>query len=209
MLKKAVQQGRRRVRTGGVPQGYVEDSDEPRTKLADFFSILQGRELPGSERAAIEMNELRAWINPYPTVLQPQRGMADLADLDTRNIKVERLPLDVQAVLRDSPAPLYELRIVFGRPITGNHMDLAGAIDGFVHEIDVFQQSHIDGGDFSCVMATQNMIHLIQRRQVIVPCVITIADSQSFVRMHVEEGELGVGKLVRACDRGMQEPAPE
>jgi hypothetical protein len=33
-------QGRRRVETGGVPWGYVEDFDEPRTKLADFFSIL-------------------------------------------------------------------------------------------------------------------------------------------------------------------------
>lgn len=155
------------------------------------------------------MNELRAWIKPYPTVLQPQRGMADLANLDTGNIKVERLSLDVQAVLRDSSAPLHKLRIVLRRPITGNHMDLAGAINRFVHEIDVFQQLHIDGGDFSCVMATQNMIHLIQRRQVIVPCVITIADSQSFVRMHVEEGEFGVRKLVRACDRGMQQPAPK
>lgn len=60
------------------------------------------------------MNELRAWINPYPTVLQPQRGMADLANLDTGNIKVERLSLDMQAVLRDAPAPLHELRIVLG-----------------------------------------------------------------------------------------------
>jgi hypothetical protein len=42
MLKKAVQQGRRRVETGGVPLGYVEDFDEPRTKLEDFFSILLG-----------------------------------------------------------------------------------------------------------------------------------------------------------------------
>jgi hypothetical protein len=41
MLKKSVQQGRRRVETGGVPSvGYVEDFDEPRTPLADFFSIL-------------------------------------------------------------------------------------------------------------------------------------------------------------------------
>jgi hypothetical protein len=39
MLKKAVQQGRRRVETGGVPLGYVEDFGELRTKLADFFSI--------------------------------------------------------------------------------------------------------------------------------------------------------------------------
>ncbi len=33
-------QGRRRVETGGVPLGYVEDFDELRTPLADFFSIL-------------------------------------------------------------------------------------------------------------------------------------------------------------------------
>jgi len=40
MLKKADQQGRRRVETGGVPWGYVKDFDEQRTKLAGFFSIL-------------------------------------------------------------------------------------------------------------------------------------------------------------------------
>jgi hypothetical protein len=59
MLKKAVQQGRRRIETGGVtfpppnPElseqlfsqaGYVEDFDEPRTKLPNFFSILLGHE---------------------------------------------------------------------------------------------------------------------------------------------------------------------
>jgi hypothetical protein len=43
MLKKPVQQGRRRVETGGVPSGgYVEDFDESRTTLADFFSNLLG-----------------------------------------------------------------------------------------------------------------------------------------------------------------------
>ena len=71
MLKKAVQQGRRRVETGGVPSGAhgatnkehhvvraaesvrgrvpVEDFDEPRTKLEDFFSI---REIEHSFRHA-------------------------------------------------------------------------------------------------------------------------------------------------------------
>jgi hypothetical protein len=73
MLKKAVQQGRRRVETGGgthrtswgrsptqwiLANGksppvrpssenfnrYVEDFDEPRTKLADFFRILPARD---------------------------------------------------------------------------------------------------------------------------------------------------------------------
>ncbi len=41
MLKTFVQQGRWRIETGGVPRGYVEDFDEPRTKLAGVFSILQ------------------------------------------------------------------------------------------------------------------------------------------------------------------------
>src|SRR6185295_8822120 len=88
-------------------------------------------------------------------------------------------------------------------------MDLACAIHRFVHEIDVLQQLHIDGGNFSCMMATQNVIHLIQSRQIIVPSLITIADSQSFVRVHVKKGEFGVRKLVRARDRGTQHLATE
>jgi hypothetical protein len=88
-------------------------------------------------------------------------------------------------------------------------VDLAGASERFVHEIDVFQQLHIDGGDFFCVMATQKMIHFIQRHQIIMPCVITIAHSQSFVRVHVEEGEFSVRKVVRMRDRGPKQPTPE
>ena len=38
--QKDIQLGRRRVKTGGVPLGYVEDFDEPRTTLEGFFSIL-------------------------------------------------------------------------------------------------------------------------------------------------------------------------
>ena len=79
-------------------------------------------------------------------------------------------------------------------------MDLTGPSDRFVHEIDMLQQLHIDSGDFSCVMATQNVIHLIQRRQVIIPCVITITDSQPFIRVHIEEGEFTVRKVVRTRD---------
>ena len=112
-------------------------------------------------------------------------------------------------MLRNPPTPLHKLRIVLGRPIARNHVDLAGAIDGFVHEIDVLQHSHIDGGDLTCVMATQNVIHLIQHRKVIVPCIITIADSQSFVRVYVEEGEFAVRKFSRASDRRTQYPAAE
>ena len=37
---QAVQKGRRRIETGGVPSGYVEDFDESRTKLAGFINSL-------------------------------------------------------------------------------------------------------------------------------------------------------------------------
>ena len=53
------------------------------------------KELPGPERTAIEMDKIRARIHPHPTVLQLQCGIANLANLDTGNIEVERLPLDM------------------------------------------------------------------------------------------------------------------
>jgi len=155
------------------------------------------------------MNEFPARIKPYPTVLQPQRGMANLAKLDAGNIEIECLPLNMQAVLRDSPAPLHKYRVVLRRPIAGHHVNLSGTIDRFVHEIDVFKQLHIHGGDFTRVMATHDMIHIIQRRQVILSCVITITDSQSFIRMHVEKREFGIRKLVRPRGIGQENPAPE
>ena len=40
MLKKAVSKAAGESKPEAYPQGYVEDFDEPRTKLAGFFSIL-------------------------------------------------------------------------------------------------------------------------------------------------------------------------
>ncbi len=40
VLKKAVQQAAGDSKPEAYPQGYVEDFDEPRTKLAGFFSTL-------------------------------------------------------------------------------------------------------------------------------------------------------------------------
>ena len=88
-------------------------------------------------------------------------------------------------------------------------MDLACAMNRFVDKIDMLQQLHIHGGDFSRVMASQNVIHLIQRRQVIVPYLITIADSQSFVRVDIEEGKFGVRKFGRAREGRTQQLAAE
>jgi hypothetical protein len=39
-LKKAVQQGRSKLRAEAYPLGYVEGLNDARTRLADFFSVL-------------------------------------------------------------------------------------------------------------------------------------------------------------------------
>ncbi len=54
-----------------------------------------GRELPGPERTAIEMDELLARINPDSTILQLQCGIPKFPYLDTGNIEIECLPLDM------------------------------------------------------------------------------------------------------------------
>jgi hypothetical protein len=43
MLKKAVQQGRSEGGPQAYPLGYVEDLNDARTPLVDFFSILLDR----------------------------------------------------------------------------------------------------------------------------------------------------------------------
>jgi hypothetical protein len=40
MLKKSVSKAAGESKPEAYPRGYVEDFDEPRTKLGDFFSIL-------------------------------------------------------------------------------------------------------------------------------------------------------------------------
>jgi hypothetical protein len=43
MLKKVVSKAAGESKPEAYPQGYVEDFDETRTKLAGFFSILPSR----------------------------------------------------------------------------------------------------------------------------------------------------------------------
>jgi hypothetical protein len=43
MLKKAIQQDHSERRPEAYPLGYVEDLNDARTMLVDFFSILRGK----------------------------------------------------------------------------------------------------------------------------------------------------------------------
>jgi hypothetical protein len=56
LFRKAVQQGRRQIETGGILfWGYVEDFGEPRTTLADFINSLLVR-LLGTVKADRELD---------------------------------------------------------------------------------------------------------------------------------------------------------
>ena len=93
MLKQAVQQGRRRVETGGVAPGYVEDFDEPRTKLAVCFSILLAVEgfaavteqiVIGSKSlisrlGRIDLDNMKFGLLPRGTMQNPTSWSDDLA----------------------------------------------------------------------------------------------------------------------------------
>ena len=52
------------------------------------------------------MDKLRARIKPDPTILEFQCGMPNFTKLDSGNIEIDCLPLNMQTVLGDSPAPL-------------------------------------------------------------------------------------------------------
>ena len=81
--------------TEWAPASPILQSCLSRSSHLSWGQDTRRRELPGPEGTAIEMNELGPRINPHPTVLQLQRSMANLAKLDTGNIEVERLPLNM------------------------------------------------------------------------------------------------------------------
>ena len=74
-LKKAVQQGLRRVEAGGVPSGVrCEDFDEPRTKLANFFSALLRASVGTSDRLLKHRTEAEVGNGIFEVGIQPLDG---------------------------------------------------------------------------------------------------------------------------------------
>ncbi len=90
MLKKAVQQGRSERRPEAYPLGYVEDLNDARTMLVDFFSILLGRRCtqysPACGACSGRNSRETAWG------LSSQRRQLDLTLLN-REHSIGRIPL--------------------------------------------------------------------------------------------------------------------
>ena len=67
MLKKFVQQGRSERKDESYSAPYVEDLNDARTKLADFFSILLARTIHEYRREAFETEARRGFSQVRPT----------------------------------------------------------------------------------------------------------------------------------------------
>jgi len=71
----ASQQGRRRVETGGVPSGYVEDFDESRTMLGAIFSILlRARSIRAGNGLLEHRAEAEVGDGIFEVGIQPLKG---------------------------------------------------------------------------------------------------------------------------------------
>ena len=69
------------------------------------------------------MNEMRSRIETNPAISQLQRSMANGAQTDPWNEKVERLSFYVIAVPCSTPTLFHEQRVILRGPISGDDMN--------------------------------------------------------------------------------------
>ncbi len=76
MFKTAFQQGRRRSKTGSVPERYVEDFDEPRTRRRTVFSIRPVKDVQNGfpARPQAKQNRRRTRRGTLRILLSRERG---------------------------------------------------------------------------------------------------------------------------------------
>lgn len=75
-------------------------------------------------------------------------------------------------------------------------MDFPVATEPLLHEIDVLDHPRINDGDFTRVVAAENVIHIVQSREIIFPIFVTIPYKQPLIRMDVIERQLAVGQCL-------------
>jgi len=88
MLKKFVSKAAGESKPEAYPQGYVEDFDEPRTKLAGFFSILTEEVPPMSVMEQAEIQSLLPHRYPFLLVDRVQELDPDRRIVGIKNVTI-------------------------------------------------------------------------------------------------------------------------
>jgi len=76
-------------------------------------------------------------------------------------------------------------------------VDLPLTAERLLHKIDVFDHARIHGGDLSRVMAAENVVEVVQRRQIVSSALVTIPDTQPLIGVNVVERQFAFRKDFR------------
>ena len=87
-------------------------------------------------------------------------------------------------------------------------MNLPFPAQRLVHQIDMFNYPGIHRGHFTRVMATKDVVEIIQRRKIVTPVLVAIANPQPFVGMHVIKRELTFRESSNLRTRMRSSPEP-
>jgi len=131
------------------------------------------------------MDEVCTRIISHAAKLQLESRLPDFPGTDAGNEKVNCLSFDMQAVPGGATASFDQKRIVRRRTIAGDYMDLSRAAKGLLHEIEVLNDAGIHRGNFSRVMTTENVIDVVQRRQIVLSAFVTIPQAQPLIGVDI------------------------
>lgn len=162
-----------------------------------------------SERTGIQMYVAGTFVESDPAVPQFEGGLAKLCRRNPRDQEIDCLSLHVQAVLGDMSVRPNQHGIVLRRPKTGNHVDLFLTAEFLLHQIDMLQHTHVDSSDFARVMATQEVIHIIERHKVIVPVFVSVGDIQSLICPDAQQRQPAFWKFTSLRPLWTNEPSTQ
>lgn len=88
-------------------------------------------------------------------------------------------------------------------------MDFSLTDEFLLYQIDMLQHTDIDRSDFARVVAAQKIIHIVERRQVILPVFVAIDDFQAFIGPHIHQRQPALGKLTSLHRLWTSEPSTQ
>lgn len=139
------------------------------------------------------MDKSGPWIIADAAVLQFQRRLPNGTMFDAGNVEIQRLTFNVKTMAGGATTSLHQHRIVFGRSIAGDDMNLAISTEGFLHQVDVLDKLGVHRGHLTSVMTSQDMVDVVERGEVVATLFVAKPDAQPLTGMNIVKRELSFG----------------
>ena len=136
---------------------------QPRAQLrARLRDDEGGTDLPAAHAPGIDVDEVRTRIVPYSAGTQRKRRVMERRQIAVRHAYINRAPIYVQAMYRDTLAVRVQHRVGFGRAIAGNHVVWRGGVEPVMQYGEKVEQAWIDRLDFVRAEIAQQVIDFLQ-----------------------------------------------